>query len=181
MKLITNRLIIKEIDITDYKSWYKGFNDREASKNEFDDGFIDMSICTEPWFEELVKKHTKMREDDYQYIYSIFDKTGNHLWMIDIVTLERKNFQWAEIGYFIHNQFWRNGYAFEALESILDFTANELKFHRIEAHVSVGNTPSIKLLEKLNFQYEGIRKQFIFENGEWKDKIIYSKILYCNK
>ena len=47
--------------------------------------------------------------------------------MIDIVTLERKNFQWAEIGYFIHNQFWRNGYAFEALESILNFTANELK------------------------------------------------------
>ena len=55
MKLITNRLIIKELDITDYQSWYKGFNDREESKNKFDDGFIDMSICTESWFEELLK------------------------------------------------------------------------------------------------------------------------------
>lgn len=177
MKLITERLIIKELEVADYQSWYKSFNEREESKNEFDDGFIDMSICTESWFKQLVEKHTKLREDDYQYIYSIFDKTGTHIGMIDIVTLERKNFQWAEIGYFIHNQFWRNGYASEALESILDFAANDLKFHRIEAHISIGNTPSIKLLEKLNFEYEGIRKQFIFENGEWKDKIIYSKIL----
>lgn len=53
-----------------------------------------------------------------------------------------------------------------------------LDFHRIEVHVSLGNFPSQKLLEKLDFQLEVIREQFMFEGDEWIDKAVYVKTLH---
>ncbi|MES3702927.1 GNAT family protein [Staphylococcus arlettae] len=88
-------------------------------------------------------------------------------------TLSRDNFQWAELGYFIHNQFWRRGYAYEALVEIVAQAQQILHFHRIEAHVNLDNEPSQKLLEKVGFHFECIRKGFIFENGQWTDHFVY--------
>ncbi|PWZ42158.1 GNAT family N-acetyltransferase, partial [Staphylococcus pseudintermedius] len=89
--------------------------ERKPSQYQYDDGLMDMSICTESWFEDLVKKHHELIEKDDMYIFAIFNKNQQHIGMIDIVTIRRGNFQWAERGYFIHNQHWRKGYAYEAL------------------------------------------------------------------
>ncbi|MGT2715874.1 GNAT family N-acetyltransferase [Streptococcus respiraculi] len=172
----TSRLIIRPLDVNDYHSWLEGFNNRHTSMSSFDDGKLDMSMCDEQWYENLVNKHRQMRQEDYQYIYGVFDKLNNHIGMIDIVTLERGNFQWGEIGYFIHNQYWRRGYAYEALQGLLQ-NIKKLQYHRIEAHVSKDNKASKNLLIKLGFKFECTREQFILENDSWTDKDIYIFII----
>ncbi|MDF0180235.1 hypothetical protein O0L32_05265 [Staphylococcus pseudintermedius] len=57
-----------------------------------------MSICTESWFEDLVKKHHELIEKDDMYIFAIFNKNQQHIGMIDVVIIRRGNFQWAECG-----------------------------------------------------------------------------------
>lgn len=78
--------------------------------------------------------------------------------MIDRVTIRRSNFQWAECGYFIHHQHWRKGYAYETLRETLHIVDKTLGFHRLEAYVNLDNHPSIKLLEKTDFEFECTRK-----------------------
>ncbi|WP_231909851.1 MULTISPECIES: GNAT family N-acetyltransferase [Streptococcus] len=39
----------------------------------------------------------------------------------------------------MHNQFWRLGYASEALLALIEQLHPFLDFHRIEVHVSLGN------------------------------------------
>lgn len=118
------------------------------------------------------KQQEEIKDDDI-YFFAIFDKYGQHIGMIDLKTLSRDNFQWAELGYFIHNQFWRRGYAYEAIVEIVTQAQQALHFHRIEAHVNLDNEPSQKLLEKVGFDFECIRKGFIFENGQWTDHFVY--------
>ncbi|WP_340391118.1 GNAT family N-acetyltransferase [Macrococcoides caseolyticum] len=173
LKYETERLEIRPLSINDYESWLKSFLNRSHSKYKYDDGLIDMSICTENWFRDLIDKHQSLIKDDDTYILAIFDKKGRHLGMVNIVTIRRGNFQWGECGYFIHNQFWRNGYAFEAMSKVLFIANKVLEFHRLEAHVNIDNLPSIKLLEKLNFEFECTRKNFIYEFGQWTDNHIY--------
>ncbi|WEV45086.1 GNAT family N-acetyltransferase [Streptococcaceae bacterium ESL0687] len=173
-KIFTNRLVIRPLKTTDYEEWFTGYSKRQKSQNIFDEGLLDMSICNQEWFNNLVKKHDKLRENDNIYIFAIFDqKSGQHIGMIDIATLARGNMDWGEIGYLIHNNLWRQGYAFEALQATLKFASEHLKFHRIEAHVSPENTPSKNLLAKLGFTFEVTRKNFMFEFGKWSDKDIY--------
>lgn len=174
----TERLVIRPLQQSDYQMWLTGFCGRFDSQSPYDEGRLDMSICTENWYQQLVDKHHQFIKKDKIYIFGIFRKAdGMHLGNLDIVTLSRSHFQWAECGYTIHNQFWRKGYAFEALTAMLKIADKRLKYHRIEAHVNIGNTPSAKLLEKAGFQYECTREKFIFENGEWTDHLVYAKTL----
>lgn len=51
-----------------------------------------------------------------------------------------------------------------------------LGFHRLEAHINLDNPASKAVVKKNAFQFEGIRKQFILENGIWTDNEIYYKL-----
>ncbi|AYY65378.1 GNAT family N-acetyltransferase [Staphylococcus hominis] len=177
----TDRLSIRPLNFSDYDSWFLGFSERKKSQYRHDKGRINLSDKDKKWFNNLVKKHRELFENDEIYIFSIFDKKGKHLGMIDIVTIERENFQWGECGFYIHNQFWNNGYAFESMLKILDIANKELGFHRLEAHVNLDNEPSFKLLEKLGFEFECTRKGFIYEFGEWTDNYIYFINLHDEK
>lgn len=79
---------------------------------------------------------------------------------IDLSTLARHDFQWARIGYTIHNRYWRNGYGEKA---VIELAFNELAFHRIEAHINLDNTQSNHLAEN---------GAFIFEFEEWTDDLV---------
>lgn len=174
----TERLVIRPLEEKDYDMWMKGFCGRDVSQNPYDEGKLDMSVCTRKWYKQLIEKHQRLLKADDIYVFGIFRKSdGVHIGNLDVVTLSRQHFQWAECGYAIHNQFWRQGYGYEALAAMLKIAERRLKYHRIEAHVNIGNEPSIALLEKAGFRYECTREQFLFENGEWTDHYVYFKNL----
>lgn len=82
----------------------------------------------------------------------------------------------TELGYKFSSKFHHKGYAHEALEKAIDVVFSDLGLHRIEAWILPGNDPSIKLLENLGFQYEGLCHANLLLKGEWKDHMQYSLI-----
>ena len=86
-----------------------------------------------------------------------------------------KDYQWAMMGYSIHNQFWKKGYATESVLAATKTFFTTLGFHRIELHINVDNKPSIRLAERTGFQFECVRKEFSFEDDQWTDFLIYYK------
>ncbi|WP_077622840.1 GNAT family N-acetyltransferase [Sediminibacillus massiliensis] len=170
----TNRLIIRPLQKSDYMNWLEQFKSRKPSQHNYDKGNIDMSECTEEWFDNLVEQHQSLAEDDTAYVFGVFDKEqGTHLGMIDFSTFERGEFQWGRIGYTIHNQHWRKGFAKEAVTAALQIAFKELDYHRIEAHINVDNIPSINLADSVGMEFECTRKGFIYEFGDWTDNLIY--------
>lgn len=90
----------------DYSSWLTQYENRLPSQHKYDEGKLDMSICTKEWFGDLVTKHHQMAEDDKVYVFGVFRKTDNmHIGFVDFSTIMREEFQWARIGYTIHNHF----------------------------------------------------------------------------
>lgn len=170
----TERLIVRPLKKEDYNNWLTEFESRNPSQHRHDEGKKDMSECTEEWFRQLIEKHRELAVNDIAYIFGIFRKSDNrHIGMIDFSTLERLDFQWGRIGYTIHNQHWRRGYGKEAVKAALTIAHKDLKFHRIEAHINVDNTASMKLAESAGMKFECKREGFIFEFGEWTDNLIY--------
>jgi [ribosomal protein S5]-alanine N-acetyltransferase len=170
----TDRLIVRPLVKEDYENWLSAFEQRSPSEHRHDQGKIDMSECTEEWFSQLVDKHQALALDDIAYVFGIFRKEdGVHLGSVDFSTLYRMNFHWARIGYSIHNQYWRNGFAKEAVKLAIQIGFKHLDYHRIEAHINLDNAPSFKLAESVGMEYECTRKGFIYEFGEWTDNLIY--------
>jgi [ribosomal protein S5]-alanine N-acetyltransferase len=89
----------------------------------------------------------------------------------------RRGTHTMEAGYELHPGYWKQGIMSEALQAIIRFCfgeKNPFPVHRIEALVAPGNAASIRLLEKLGFEREGLRREFGFWNGCYQDVYLYA-------
>ena len=61
----TDRLVIRPLEKGDYTTWLTEFENRLPSQHKYDEGKIDMSICTKEWFEDLVDNHQRINQAIY--------------------------------------------------------------------------------------------------------------------
>lgn len=81
----------------------------------------------------------------------------------------------AEIGYGLFNdEHKRKGLMTEALAAVLDYGFGPMGLHRVEALVAEWNTPSLKLLAKFNFTFEGTLREHYNVDGVMEDSVMYS-------
>ena len=91
----------------------------------------------------------------------------------------RRGTRTMEAGYELHPDFWRQGLMTEALRAMigLSFSPQAPRpVHRIEAIVAPENTASLRLLEKLGFEREGLRREFGFWKGRYQDVYLYALV-----
>ncbi len=82
----------------------------------------------------------------------------------------------AVIGYKLDHRCQHRGYAFEALQKGIEIMFYEMKLHRITAYIIPDNIPSIKLIQRLYFTYEGTAREYALIHGKWMDHCQYSLI-----
>ena len=82
----------------------------------------------------------------------------------------------AEIGYWLGENYWRKGIATEALKQTVDYVFKTFpEIVRIWAGVFEHNKPSMRVLEKAGFEFEGIRRKGAVKNGLVIDEYVYVK------
>jgi len=77
------------------------------------------------------------------------------------------------IGFLIVPEYQNQGYAYEALDTFIDFLFRKYNRNRIEAMVNGDNYISARLLEKLKFKREGHHRQTVYKDGAWIDSFFY--------
>ena len=70
----------------------------------------------------------------------------------------------------------RKGYASEAIQLMCKYGFTHLNLHQFYANISVENTKSIQLFEKLGFHKSGEKKDWIYYGGTFKNEFIYQLI-----
>ena len=78
-----------------------------------------------------------------------------------------------ELGYILGRSHWGKGYGYEAACLALDYAFANLAARRVMADTDPDNMGSIKLLEKLGFQREGLLRNRWRVGGEFADSIIF--------
>jgi [ribosomal protein S5]-alanine N-acetyltransferase len=170
----TERLILRPQESGDYESWYAGFTGRLPQQYKYDEGQISLDDYDADWFSGLCKRHQEQALTDYAYIFGVFCKqTNQHLGNVDISTIQREEKQWANLGYSIHNQYWRQGFGKEAVKAALIAGFENFGYHRIEAAINLDNHLSIALAESVGLKKECVRRGFYYENEQWVDHVIY--------
>jgi RimJ/RimL family protein N-acetyltransferase len=77
------------------------------------------------------------------------------------------------IGYCFDEPAWGKGYATEAVRAMLLWAYDTLDLNRVEAELDTRNAASARVLEKLGFQREGLRREDCVVCGEVSDSWIY--------
>lgn len=80
----------------------------------------------------------------------------------------------VELGFRIHPEHQRRGYAREAVAAIIDYLIEEHGTHRFVGVAATGNTASIGLLRSLGFRQEGHFRQSFLCRGKWLDDAYFA-------
>lgn len=89
-----------------------------------------------------------------------------------LAAIDRDN-RCAEIGFALGRQHWGQGLALRAVSAVIDFAFGRLNLHRLGADADPRNGASIRLLEKLGFRREGLRRECYFHLGEIQDAMLF--------
>lgn len=81
-----------------------------------------------------------------------------------------------EIGIFLAEDYWGEGYGSEASQLVTDYAFRERRLHRVIAHVIDGNDGSQRIWEKLGFRQEATHVEATFIDGEYVDVHLYAVV-----
>lgn len=171
----TKRLVIRPTRETDFAAIRDGLKGQGEQQSKYDDEELELAdIYTEAFCKNNVGTLIQYSLNDQAYLFRVFKRAdGGYIGGVIIKTIVRKNFQWAELGYWLLNQHWGDGYGSEMVKAAVDIAFYELGFHRLEAHINLDNITSQKTAERAGMELECVRKGFIFEAGTWTDNMIY--------
>lgn len=173
MKIVTKRLILRPIEKKDIPALIKNINNLKVSKWLLVVPYPYKLKDAKWWFNHCQEEKKKKSKDKYNFAIELKSEKKQ----IGGIGLNHVNkFQGtAEVGYWLGEKYWRQGYGSEALEAVLNFAFNKLKLRRIWGPIFVGNPSSGKLLEKFGFKKEGIMRKAVKSKatGKIHDEIFY--------
>jgi [ribosomal protein S5]-alanine N-acetyltransferase len=73
----------------------------------------------------------------------------------------------CEIGYDLNPDFWGKGFMEEAIRAALRFAENDMKIRRVDACIYPENEKSLKLAERLGFEFTGETRSLTFRGEEY--------------
>jgi len=79
----------------------------------------------------------------------------------------------AELGFDITQDYWGEGYATEVARALIEFAWQHMHLNRLQADVMQGNRASMRVLEKLGFQREGLLRQRVRKGGKYYDVYLF--------
>ena len=82
----------------------------------------------------------------------------------------------ATIGYWVAERFAGKSVTPTAVALATDYCFSQLGLHRMEICIRPENAPSLRVVEKLGFRYEGLRRRFIHIDGDWRDHFSFGLV-----
>jgi RimJ/RimL family protein N-acetyltransferase len=101
------------------------------------------------------------------------ERAADHAMIGDVGVNRHANGMQAEIGFSLATAYQGQGYAAEAVRAVLDRLFDLDGLHKVEAECDARNTASARLLERVGFTREGLRRQHTWIKGEWTDDLLY--------
>lgn len=88
---------------------------------------------------------------------------------INLNGVARGSMQSATIGYWIDRAKAGHGYIPEAVVVLMRYAFEQLRLHRLEICIIPRNANSLRVVDKLEWRFEGRAERFLEINGVWED------------
>jgi len=111
------------------------------------------------WIEYVVPR----QEAGQEYAFAILNENRTLVGVSELVDVKDGA---AELGFWIGKSYWGREYATKAGQKTLRFASEELGLKRVFGRPLERNTPSRRIVEKLDFEFKQIETH---ENPKWED------------
>ena len=162
--LRTERLILRALELSDAPRIQQLAGEREVAFNTMNIPHPYPDGDAEEW---IASQDAKREQGSVNFAIDDGELVGG------IGLRVQREFERAEIGYWIGKPFWGRGYATEAAGAIIRYGFEELKLNRIYAGYFSRNEKSAHVMIKNGMKYEGTLRQHVKKWDEFVDVVYY--------
>lgn len=137
-----------------------------------DDSKFILELLNDPSFiKNIGDRGARTLDDAAQYILKIqksYDQFGFGLFLVELKDsatssgicglIKRDSLDDVDVGFAFMPQFWRQGFAFESTQAVVNYAKNKHHLKKIVAITSPDNIASIAVLKKLGMNFERMVK-----------------------
>lgn len=174
MKIVTKRLILRDITMKDAKDLVENINNLKVSRYLLTVPYPYTIKDAKWWINHCKEKAKEKPRKSYDFNIELKSEKkiigGIGLTKVDL------NQGTAELGYWLGTNYHRKGFMTESVNRVIDFAFNELKLRRLETPIFKENKPSQELAKSLGFKYEGTKRKSVKtkSTGKIHDVNVYS-------
>ena len=169
--LQSDRLILRPFELTDASDVQGLAGNRVIADttlnipHPYEDGMAEQWIST----------HKPKFDSGERITFAITRVTDGQLIGAIGLTINRE-FDRAELGYWIGEPYWGSGFCSEAAKGIVRYGFENLGLNRIHACYMERNPASGRVLQKIGMTNEGVARQHARKNDKYEDLILYGLV-----
>jgi [ribosomal protein S5]-alanine N-acetyltransferase len=99
---------------------------------------------------------------------------GQFVGQLNVSSIIRGSLHSASLGYWIDQRVAGRGVMPTSVAMVVDHCFWAVGLHRVEVNIRPENTASRRVVEKLGFREEGLRRAFLHIAGDWRDHLSYA-------
>ena len=172
-------LVLRPLRLRDGPSWVEvrrrnveWLRPWEATPPGVDDGFGRVPTSTAT-FVTMTRRLRKEARRGRGLPFAVVS-AGEFVGQLNVGGVTRGSLQSAHLGYWIDRAVAGRGIMPAAVALVTDHCFWAVGLHRIEVNIRPENTASRRVVEKLGFREEGLRRAFLHIEGAWRDHISYA-------
>jgi len=174
VQIDTERLILRLPQHADFRAWSTLRYESQDFLSPWEPTWAPDHLSRKSFANRVYWSQRSVNEGTALPLFLVRRSDHQLMGAITLDPIRRGPAQAATMGYWIGQQFAREGYMSEAILALVHYAFVKLDLSRIESACLPDNVPSRGALEKCGFKYEGVAQAYLQINGRWRTHVLYS-------
>lgn len=162
-----NLVTLRAVEAEDWVHFFEWGKDTYFARTTDTIAFPQSQEAAKKWTADLALAEPK--NDVYRWV--IENQEGAFVGTLNTHTCDPRNGSF-QYGLGIRREYWRKGYATEAIQIVLRYFFDELRYQKVNVHIYDFNSGSIELHRRLGFQEEGRLRRMGYTQGQHYDWLL---------
>ena len=176
VSILTARLSLRLPEHRDFREWAKLRHESKAFLSPWEPIWAPDHLSRASFTNRVYWSQRAVKNGNAVPLFVFHKEVGQLVGAITLDNIRRGPSQVGTIGYWVGQQYARQGFMSEAIIAMVAHAFGALDLSRVESACLPNNLASRGVLEKAGFKYEGVAQSYIQINGRWRNHVLYAAL-----
>ena len=176
VSILTARLSLRLPEHRDFREWAKLRHESKAFLSPWEPIWAPDHLSRASFTNRVYWSQRALKNGNAVPLFVFHKEAGQLVGAITLDNIRRGPSQVGTIGYWVGEQYARQGFMSEAIIAMVAHAFGALDLSRVESACLPDNVASRGVLEKAGFKYEGVAQSYIQINGRWRNHVLYAAL-----
>ncbi len=176
VSILTARLSLRLPEHRDFREWAKLRHQSRAFLSPWEPIWAADHLSRASFTNRVYWSQRAVKNGNAVPLFVFHKEAGQLVGAITLDNIRRGPSQVGTIGYWVGQQYARQGFMSEAIIAMVAHAFGAVDLSRVESACLPDNVASRGVLEKAGFKYEGVAQSYIQINGRWRNHVLYAAL-----